>query len=90
MLHITLHADSWLSVTSDGNEVLHGSFTAPTEESIRATKEIVVKAGNVGGIGLEFNGKTLPPQGANGEVKTLTFDANGLRPTPPEPPAQQP
>ncbi|HTA22992.1 MAG TPA: RodZ domain-containing protein [Terriglobales bacterium] len=89
-LRITLHSDSWLFVTSDGHEILQGSFTAPTEKTIHATKEIIVKAGDVGALDFEFNGKTLPAQGANGEVKTLTFDAAGLRESapPPVPPAQ--
>jgi cytoskeleton protein RodZ len=77
-LRIILRADSWLSITSDGHLVLQGSsFSAPTEKTIHAEKEIVVKAGNVGALEFEFNGKKLPPQGANGEVKTLTFDAAG-------------
>lgn len=92
-LRITLHADSWLSITSDGHQVLQGSsFSAPTEKTIHAAKEIVVKAGNVGALDLEFNGKKLPAQGADGEVKTLIFDATGLHPSAPPPatPAQQP
>jgi cytoskeleton protein RodZ len=92
-LRIILHADSWLSITSDGHQVLQGSsFSAPTEKTIHATKEVVVKAGNVGALYFEFNGKRLPPQGPDGEVKTLTFDADGLRPSAPQPesPAQQP
>lgn len=92
-LRITLHADSWLSITSDGHQVLQGSsFSAPTEKTIHATKEIVVKAGNVGALNLAFNGKTLPAQGADGEVKTLIFDASGLRPSLPQSttPAPQP
>jgi cytoskeleton protein RodZ len=85
-LHIVLRADSWLSITADGHEVLQGSsFGALTEKTIHATKEIVVKAGNAGAIDFEFNGKPLPPQGAEGEVKTLTFDAAGLRPPTPQP-----
>jgi len=84
-LRITLHSDSWLFVTSDGHEILQGSFTAPTEKTVHATKEIVVKAGDVGALDFEFNGKTLPAQGANGEVKTLTFDATGLHASAPPP-----
>jgi len=85
-LHFRLRADSWLSITSDGHEVLQGSsFGALTEKTVHASREIVVKAGNVGAIDFEFNGKPLPPQGAEGEVKTLTFDATGLRPPTPQP-----
>ena len=89
-LRIRLHADSWLSITSDGHTVLQGSsFGALTEKTVHATKEIVVKAGNVAALDLEFNGKKLPAQGAEGEVKTLTFDATGLRPSA-QPPANPP
>jgi cytoskeleton protein RodZ len=89
-LRITLHSDSWIFLTADGREIMQGSFTAPTEKTIHATKEIVVKAGDVGALDFEFNGKPLPAQGANGEVKTLTFDAAGLRESAPSPapPAQ--
>jgi cytoskeleton protein RodZ len=91
-LRITLHSDSWLFVTSDGREILQGSFTAPTEKTIHAAKEIVVKAGDVGALDFEFNGKALPAQGAPGEVRTLTFDATGMHSAtpPPETPVPQP
>jgi len=88
-VHLVLHGDSWLSVTADGRQILQGSsFSAPTEKTIRANKEVIVKAGNVGAIAFEFNGKPLPAQGRDGEVKTLTFDATGLHV--PAPPTQSP
>jgi cytoskeleton protein RodZ len=87
-LRIILHADSWLSITSDGHQILQGtSFSAPTEKTIRAAKEIVIKAGNIGALDLYFNGKKLPAQGADGEMKTLTFDATGLHASAPLPTA---
>ena len=90
-VRVILHADSWLSITSDGHQVLQGSsFSAPTEKTIHATKEIVVKAGNVGALDFEFDGKRLPPQGPDGEVKTLIFDATGLQPSPTPATPQQP
>lgn len=83
---IKAREDSWLSVSVDGEVSTHGTLTASTEKSVHATKEITIKAGNVGALDFEFNGKELPPQGANGEVKSLTFDANGLLPSTPKPP----
>jgi cytoskeletal protein RodZ len=89
-LRIILHADSWLSITSDGHQVLQGSsFSAPTEKTIHATKEIIVKAGNVGALDFEFNGRPLPPQGNEGEVKTLTFDTTGVHSPVPQPTTTQ-
>ncbi|HXM22278.1 MAG TPA: RodZ domain-containing protein [Terriglobales bacterium] len=89
---IRAREDSWLSVSIDGEVSTHSTLTAPAEKSVRAGKEIIIKAGNIGALDFEFNGKKLPAQGGYGEVKTLTFDANGLRPPAPKPedPAQSP
>jgi len=84
--------DSWLSISVDGEIVTRALLTAPAQKSIRAEKEIIIKAGNVGALDFEFNGNKLPTQGDFGEVKTLTFNAHGLQPSAPKPeaPAQLP
>jgi hypothetical protein len=41
----------------------------------------VVKAGNVGALDFEFNGKPLPSQGSIGEIKSLVFGTDGLEVT---------
>jgi cytoskeleton protein RodZ len=88
---IKAREDSWLSVSVDGEIVTRALLSAPAQKSVRAEKEIVIKAGNVGALDFEFNGKKLPSQGDYGEVKTLTFDAHGLQPAAkPEAPAQLP
>jgi cytoskeletal protein RodZ len=89
---IKAREDSWISISVDGEIVTRALLTASARRSVRAEKEIVVKAGNVGALDFEFNGNKLPTQGDYGEVKTLTFDARGLQPPTPKPeaPAQQP
>jgi cytoskeleton protein RodZ len=77
---IKAREDSWLSVSIDGEVSTQGTLSASGEKSVHAAREITVRAGNVGALDFEFNGRKLPPQGGYGEVKTLTFDANGLRP----------
>jgi len=90
-LRIRLEEDSWLAITADGKEVSRGMFTGSSEKNVQASRTIQVKAGNIGGIDFEFNGKRLPPQGDYDEVKTLIFDANGVRAAlKPEAPAAQP
>jgi len=42
-----------------------------------------VRTGNAAGIGFLLNGKEIPKQGNEGEVKIYTFDATGLRETSP-------
>jgi len=90
LLIIKAREDSWLSISVDGEIVTRALLTAPAQKSVRAQNEIVIKAGNVGALDFEFNGKKLPTQGDYGEVKTLTFSATGLQPPPPkpEPPVQ--
>jgi hypothetical protein len=39
----------------------------------------VVRAGNSAGISFVLNGKEIPAQGNEGEVRTYTFDATGLQ-----------
>jgi cytoskeletal protein RodZ len=71
---------SWIAVTADGQPVVHETLIAPAHTSIRAAKEIVVRAGNAAGVTFALNGQEFPSQGAEGEVKTLIFDSSGLRP----------
>jgi cytoskeleton protein RodZ len=90
LVQITAREDSWLSISVDGEIVTRALLAAPAQKSVRAEKEIVIKAGNVGALDFEFNGKKLPTQGDYGEVKTLTFDARGLQPSAPQPEASAP
>ena len=84
---IKARQDSWVSISVDGEVSTRGILTASEQKAIRATDEIVIRAGNVGALDFEFNGKTLPGQGDLNEVKTLTFNAHGLQPTAPKPEA---
>jgi hypothetical protein len=79
ILVIRAAESSWVSVTADGQPITQETLIAPAHTSIRAHREIVVKAGNAAGISFLLNGKEIPPQGAEGEVKTLLFDSTGLR-----------
>jgi cytoskeleton protein RodZ len=84
-LLIKVREDSWLFIDADGKPVMHDLLVAPAEKSVEAEKEIVLRAGNMGALELSFNGKRLPSQGDYGEVKTLTFGADGLQPPPLKP-----
>jgi cytoskeletal protein RodZ len=77
---IKAREDSWVSITADGKPVIEDTLSAAAEKSIEARNQIVVKTGNVGALDISFNGKQLAPLGHENQVKTLTFDPNGLRP----------
>ncbi len=77
--------NSWLSITADGKTIFTGTLIAPGEHLVRANDSIVIRAGNLGGLEIDFNGKRLPSQGEEGEARTLTFHSDGLGPSPPTP-----
>ncbi len=79
-VHIKARQDSWVAITADGRQIVQDTLAASAEQSIEARDQIVIKAGNVGALEISFNGKKLAPQGGYNRVKTLIFDANGLRP----------
>ena len=82
LFHVLIKAreDSWVAITADGKQIVQDTLAAPAEQSIEAREQIVIKTGNVGALEISFNGKKLAPQGGYNQVKTLTFDPNGLRP----------
>ncbi len=80
--------NSWISVQADGQTVSAETLIAPAHTSIRASREIVVKTGNAGGISFLWNGKEIPAEGAEAEVRTFTFDAAGMHTTATVAPAQ--
>jgi len=89
VLRINAREDSWVSITADGKRVLQDTLTASAGKSVQAAKEITLRAGNIAALDLEWNGKKLPPQGSEGDVMTLSFDANGWHVVPKPPPAPE-
>jgi cytoskeleton protein RodZ len=90
LVRISVREDAWVSITADGKRILQDTLSAPAEKSVQAAKEITVKTGNIGALDFEWNGKKLPPQGNEGEVMTLDFDANGWHTVAKPAPAPEP
>jgi cytoskeletal protein RodZ len=86
-LLIRAEKTTWISLTVDGKPITHETLIAPAHTSVRATREIVVRAGNAAGISFLLNGKEIPAQGSDGEVKTYVFDAAGVHVIPQTQPA---
>jgi cytoskeletal protein RodZ len=80
-LTLLIRADQtcWISISADGQPVATETLIAPAHTSVRAGREITVKAGNTAGISFQLNGKEIQVQGNPGEVGTFTFDATGMR-----------
>ena len=75
---IRAREDSWIQIIADGKEILEDTILGETQRTVEAHSELIIKAGNVGGLDFWFNGQKLPTQGDQDQVKTLTFDSTGL------------
>jgi cytoskeleton protein RodZ len=71
--------DSWVSITADGKTVKEGILSANKQWSAKAGKEVVLKIGNAPGVEISYQGKPLGPLPDDGKVRTLTFNASGLK-----------
>jgi len=78
VVQIRAAENSWISVTADGQLISQETLIAPASTSARATRELVIRTGNAAGISFVANGKEIPAQGTEGEVKTYVFDSTGL------------
>lgn len=81
-LLIRAEKNSWVSITADGKLVAEETLIAPAEKSVRASNDIVVKAGNAAGVSFLLNSKEIPAQGQDGQVRTYIFDASGVKVSP--------
>jgi cytoskeleton protein RodZ len=84
---IQAREESWISIRADGRAVSSELLSAGGERTVHGRKEIMVKAGNAGGVDFRFNGQKLDIGGAFGEVKTVTFGPRGILPNAPAPPS---
>jgi cytoskeletal protein RodZ len=78
-LLIRAEKNSWVSITADGKLVAEETLIAPAEKSVRASNDIVVRAGNAAGVSFLLNSKEIPAEGQDGQVRTYTFDASGMK-----------
>lgn len=69
--------DSWVEVVVDGTPAFEGTLPKGTQRTWNGKKQVVVNAGNAGGVALSYNNAPFKPMGATGEVQSAT-----LPPTP--------
>lgn len=73
---VTLKSQSWIRVVADGKTEFEGVLPEGTQRTWVADKTLIVRAGNAGGVLVEFNDQTAKQMGAPGEVQEVTFAAN--------------
>ncbi len=64
---------TWLSVAADGKEIFTGTLKPSEIKVLEGHEKALVRAGNAGGLSVEFNGKLLGRLGPRGQVRTVVF-----------------
>ncbi|MEO0867552.1 MAG: RodZ domain-containing protein [Cyanobacteria bacterium J06642_11] len=64
---------SWVRVTTDGDQAYEGILQQGTERSWTANESLTIRAGNAGGIILTYNQGATKPMGQPGTVVEQTF-----------------
>jgi cytoskeleton protein RodZ len=66
-------APSWLSILADGNLMYEQIAQPGFSQTFEARREISIRTGNAGAVGVEVNGQNLGRLGESGEVLTRDF-----------------
>ena len=75
-VRVTLKAQSWIRIIADGKTEFEGTLPEGTQRTWEADKTLIVRAGNAGGVLVEFNEESAKQMGAPYEVQELTFASN--------------
>jgi len=70
IVQVAAARQSWISAIVDGSRAVQREFRAGEEASFEVRKEIVLTAGDAGGVSVTFNGLPTRPLGGNGQVVT--------------------
>lgn len=73
---VTLKEKSWIRVVADGKTEFEGVLPEGTQRTWVADEKLIVRAGNAGGVLVEFNNEQAKQMGPIGQVQEVTFAAN--------------
>ena len=76
-LRIHTRQDAWVSITADDQVLMEGVLKG--DKTVRARSRVVFRTGNAGAVEVSFNGQPQPPLGAENQVKTVVFTADGMQ-----------
>ena len=69
----------WLALTVDDKPTTEATLLPGQSMTVRGLRQITLKIGNVAGLGVAFNGRTVAVRGTPGRTRTLTFTSSGLQ-----------
>jgi hypothetical protein len=71
VVQVSAIRQSWISAIVDGSRAAQREFKPGEEATFEVRKEIILTAGDAGGVAVLFNGMPARPLGADGRVATL-------------------
>ncbi|MEG5033228.1 RodZ domain-containing protein [Microcoleus sp. AT3-D2] len=83
MVSVTFKAESWMQVEVDGKTEFEGILPTGTVRTWGAQKQLVVVAGNAGGVMVAVNNGQAEQLGDPGVAKEVVFKASELKPSAP-------
>jgi cytoskeleton protein RodZ len=61
----------WVTATVDGRRAIFRTLPAGARETLRAEREIMIRAGDAGAVAWSINGRTAEALGQDGQIRTV-------------------
>lgn len=87
-LNLSATERTWLSITSHGKVIFSGVLEPSQSKTLQGSEVATMKVGNAGGVDVQWNGKSIGPIGARGQVRTIRFTRENFQFLEPESPDQ--
>lgn len=87
-LNLSATERTWLSITSRGKVIFSGVLEPSQSKTLQGSEVATMKVGNAGGVDVQWNGKSIGPIGARGQVRTIRFTRENFQFLEPESPDQ--
>ena len=79
VVQVTAVRRSWIAAIVDGSRAAQREFNPGEESSFEVHREIVLTAGDAGGVAVTFNGLPTRPLGGNGQVVTWRVNLTNFK-----------
>jgi hypothetical protein len=78
-LEFEVYQECWVSLRSDGNQVLSRILQPGSSESFKASENFFLILGNAGGVRLTINGEPIKSLGKPGEVVRVLINEQNIK-----------
>jgi cytoskeleton protein RodZ len=89
-LEVTATEPVWILARVDGKFAFTGTMEASQTRNLEATRDVVLRLGNAGGVNITLNGKPVGTVGPKGQPRTIQFTSGGFQIVPAAKPPSEP